>query len=610
MSWLQQRSGVAEETLRSNLFVLPGKDAVDHIFRVSAGLDSLIVGEGQILSQVTACHRAAVGEGGQGGKVISGLLEQAVVFGKAVRSQTGIAKGSVSISSAAVEFAEDVVPADLRKPLRDTSVAIVGSGKMARLILVHLRSLEEKSRAPRSIALCSRSVDDGSGAAALQKEFGADLDITLYPLSDVYDVVSAHDVAFFATAATEPVVTREGMASHPGLAGRTSPLVLVDVSVPRNVEAGVEGIANVISYNIDALRAIVEKNREARKTEIHKAEAMLEQKSLEWLRWHGSLISVPTLRRFNQHAETVRQRELEKYSEAMSHLTDKQRAAVESFTKQLTMRMISTPMEQLKKDMPKGERYNTIKEFNTLFDLYGGLHVQRRDDSIRLLEYLTETVCQSCGDAAAVTETKMSPEIKCHNFATHPQDVTRALARQQLAELAVIQKLSCGILKSTQQTLHYLEQRADLIRSKLAASRFGAINSEALQECAAPAGMGLVDTVLAGERAVEAETMSCVAENLAALSVAAVTNLRGRAETVRLASISSNKPLKKLSTSDVLIVEQLSHDLVNALLAEPTSHLTSPQAIDEKSRTLETFKGIFGIQVTEVDVASEFASAR
>lgn len=140
MSYLERRSGLSQQELRKNLFLLSGEDAIWHLMRVSGGLDSLVVGEGQILSQVKQAYTRGMEPTGSGGKVVSRLLNSAVAAGKRVRSETGISKGAVSISSAAVEFSQMRCPKDLGKPFDESRIAIVGAGKMSRLLMIHMAS--------------------------------------------------------------------------------------------------------------------------------------------------------------------------------------------------------------------------------------------------------------------------------------------------------------------------------------------------------------------------------------------------------------------------------------------------------------------------------------
>jgi len=222
--YLAKKSGLPVSILRKNLFMLSGDDAVWHVMRVSGGLDSLVVGEGQILSQVRQCYMHSVEEDGCGGKVLARLLNTAVAAGKRVRSETAIAKGSVSISSAAVELSEMLSQQDLQLPFSEARLAVVGAGKMTRLLITHLAS-----RGLERITIVNRS--EGR-PKELQEQF-PDVDIEIRLMDDLWDVVGRSDIVYTATSSVDYVIDEQKLEEN-GLAGGR-PLMLVDISVPRNV---------------------------------------------------------------------------------------------------------------------------------------------------------------------------------------------------------------------------------------------------------------------------------------------------------------------------------------------------------------------------------------
>lgn len=222
--YLSQRSNLPVSVLRKNLFMLSGDDAVWHLMRVAGGLDSLIVGEGQILSQVRQCHLHSIEEDGCGGKVLSRLLNNAVAAGKRVRSETGISKGSVSISSAAVELSEMLSQSDLNLPFSEARLAVVGAGKMTRLLITHLAS-----RGLERITIVNRSV---GRPRELQEQF-PDIDIEVKLMDDLWDVVGRSDIVYTATSAVDYVIDEKKLQENGLASGR--PIMLVDIAVPRNV---------------------------------------------------------------------------------------------------------------------------------------------------------------------------------------------------------------------------------------------------------------------------------------------------------------------------------------------------------------------------------------
>ena len=222
--YLSTRSGMSVSALRKNLFMLSGDDAVWHLMRVSGGLDSLVVGEGQILSQVKQCHFHSIEEDGCGGKVLSRMLNQAVAAGKRVRSETGISKGSVSISSAAVELSEQLCNDDLNLPFSEARLTAVGAGKMTRLLINHLTG-----RGLTKITIVNRSM----ARPEELREMFPDVEIEIKLMDDLWDVVGRSDIVYTATSAVDYVLDERRLQEN-GLGGGR-PLMLVDIAVPRNV---------------------------------------------------------------------------------------------------------------------------------------------------------------------------------------------------------------------------------------------------------------------------------------------------------------------------------------------------------------------------------------
>lgn len=571
MRWLKGRSGLTDGTLRENIFVLKHDDAVQHLLRVSAGLDSLVIGEGQILSQVKACHQAATGEGGHGGKILARLLNQAVQSGKQVRDKTGLARGAVSISSAAVEFAEARASQDLLKVLTDSTVAIVGAGAMARLLLVHL-----KSRGVRRVVVCSWNIGEGSRAAALVDDFSADMNIVLRPLSEIYDVISKHDVCFFATAAVEPIVTRSGLVKAFDSAQKSLSRVLIDICVPRNVEQEVDSVANVFLYSIDRLKDVVTTNTEARRGEIVQAEAMLQGDVNQWLTWHMSLAAVPTLTRLQERAEVLRQKQLRKHAHEIGKLSQKQQESLKKFTEGLVKSLMHQPMVQLNKPQTVEEKQHTIEEFHRLFDLYEGRDARRMDEAVTLLEFLGQMRFNDQKDAVDMLQGPKLPNLaaQLHNITTSRGHLQQARSNDWLAASRIIDELEYAITLATLQSTEDREKRVISMRKVVTD-----INQDFGEER-------------------QAQALGRNARSLAEDAVNTVAKLRERSEIIREQKFSKQKKyLKSLTQAEAKLVEKVSHGIVNALMAGPTSHLMSNQTVDEKIRTLNSFASLFRVPV-------------
>jgi len=348
-------------TLRKNLFMLSGDDAVWHLMRVSGGLDSLVVGEGQILSQVRQCHTHSIEDDGMGGKVLSRMLNNAVAAGKRVRSETAISKGSVSISSAAVELSEMLSLKDLNLPFSEARLAVVGAGKMTRLLITHLAS-----RGLEQITIVNRSL---GRPQELQEQF-PDVDIEVKLMDDLWDVVGRSDIVYTATSSVDYVID-ESLLETNGLAGGR-PLMLVDISVPRNVGEDCKSVPNVQAYNVDDLKAVVAKNTAMRQKEMIEAENLLREEAATFSGWRESLAAIPTINQLQEKANSVREEELNKCTKKLSqnsHLSDREMEAVERLSRGIVNKLLHGPMAHLRKSDNVDDQQAAIKELSSIFRL-------------------------------------------------------------------------------------------------------------------------------------------------------------------------------------------------------------------------------------------------
>jgi len=359
--YLAERSGLPVSLLRKNLFMLSGDDAVWHLMRVSGGLDSLVVGEGQILSQVRQCHLHSIEEDGCGGKVLARMLNNAVAAGKRVRSETAISKGSVSISSAAVELSEMYSMKDLNLPFSEARLAVVGAGKMTRLLITHLAS-----RGLEKITIVNRSL---GRPQELQEQF-PDVDIDIKLMDDLWDVVGRSDIVYTATSSVDYVVD-EALLKENGLAGGR-PLMLVDISVPRNVGEDCKQIPNVSAYNVDDLKAVVARNTAMRQKEMIEAETLLREEAAGFSGWRESLSAIPTINQLQEKANNVRQEELDKCTRKLSqneNLSDKEIEAVERLSRSIVNKLLHGPMSHLRQHDNVDDQQHAIKELSAMFRL-------------------------------------------------------------------------------------------------------------------------------------------------------------------------------------------------------------------------------------------------
>uniref|UniRef100_A0A6U2B9Q2 Glutamyl-tRNA reductase n=1 Tax=Pseudictyota dubia TaxID=2749911 RepID=A0A6U2B9Q2_9STRA len=362
--YLADRSGLPVSTLRSNLFMLSGDDAVWHIMRVAGGLDSLVVGEGQILSQVRQCHLHSIEEDGSGGKVLSRMLNNAVAAGKRVRSETNISKGSVSISSAAVELSEMLCQDDLNLPFSEARLTAVGAGKMTRLLINHLtgRGLEK-------ITILNRSM---ARPKELQEQF-PDVEIECKLMDDLWDVVGRSDIVFTATSSEDYIIDEQRLEEN-GMAGGR-PLMLVDISVPRNIATDCKEVPNVSAYNVDDLKAVVARNTAMRQREMIEAESLLREEAASFCGWRDSLSAIPTINQLQEKAANIRRAEMDKCARKLSqneNMSEKELEAVERLSRGIVNKLLHGPMSHLRRHEDAGSRRAAVQELSAMFQLEDG----------------------------------------------------------------------------------------------------------------------------------------------------------------------------------------------------------------------------------------------
>jgi glutamyl-tRNA reductase len=338
------------EQMADHLYVRSGADAARHLFRVAAGLDSLVVGEPQILGQVKAAY-AAAHEGRFTAALMNRLFHSAFTAGKRVRSETGLGEGAVSVSYAAIALARKIFG-----DLRGRSVLILGAGEMAKLTGVHLHAQQVKQ-----ITIASRTL---LTAQNLATHLGG----TAVPWDALDSALHGADIVVTATGASEPVLTRarleEAMRPRRGRA-----LFIIDIALPRDVEASAGDLDQVFLYNIDDLRAIVQENLARRTAELTRAEAIVDEEVAKFVAWMQSREIVPTVVALRQRFEAIRQAELARLEPKLTGLPPEARTRVEEITRLIVEKLLLTPTEQLKSVSDEAMIVAYADALNRLFSL-------------------------------------------------------------------------------------------------------------------------------------------------------------------------------------------------------------------------------------------------
>jgi glutamyl-tRNA reductase len=313
------------DELAPHLYDRVDAEAVRHLFRVAAGLDSLVVGEPQILGQVKDAF-AVAGEQRAVGPLLNRLFHASFAVGKRVRSETTLGEGAVSVSYAAVELARKIFGA-----LNGLTVLVIGAGEMGKLTVIHL-----KTHGIADVMISSRTTPH---AAALAQA----LDARAVGWEEMGAALARADIVITATGSTVPILGKTQIAAATGR--RTRPLFIIDIAVPRDIDPAAGELEQVFLYNIDDLQAVVKENLSRRAAEVSRAEAIIDEEVDRFLGWLRSRGAIPTVVALRQHFERIRRAEVERLSHGLS---PDARARVDDITRLLVEKLLLSPTEQLK----------------------------------------------------------------------------------------------------------------------------------------------------------------------------------------------------------------------------------------------------------------------
>jgi glutamyl-tRNA reductase len=350
--FLEEFHGVAAAGLTSHLYDHRHAAAVRHLFRVVASLDSLIVGEGQIAGQVKRAYEQAQAQG-TAGPVLHALFQHARLVAKRVRTETGIARGHVSVSSAAVDYVRQVFA-----HFHDKTVLVLGAGKMGELTLRHLRQLQ-----PLRILVANRSLPR---AEAVARGCGG----SAVPWEQLDDVLARADIVLSTTGAPEPIVSLE---RYERIRARRSggPVVILDIAVPRDFDPRIHDGDRTCLFNIDDLKRIREQTLHERLAHVAPAEAIVEQEQRRFLndwsrRHHG-----PVIARLTQDFEAKRQAIVQQLlSRLNGRLTASDRTYIEGAFRLLQNQFLHGPIRALTEETPEGGGHTLLEALRKLFRLH------------------------------------------------------------------------------------------------------------------------------------------------------------------------------------------------------------------------------------------------
>ena len=319
---------ISRDAFSSHLFALEGRDAVAHLFRVAAGLDSAIVGEPQILGQVKDAYQAA-SERHCTGPLLRSLFERSFLVGKRVRRETALGEGAVSVSFEAVSIARKIFA-----HLEGRRVLVVGAGDISTLTAQHLRS-----SGVGEILIASRTAAHSQVLAEQVNGFAV-------PWSEMMSALGTADIVITATGAQRPIITRAHVEAV--TRRRSDPLYIIDLAVPRDVEPSVGDIEQVFLYNIDDLQKFVQKNLSSRSAEVERADAIVNEEVGKFLASQLSRRADPAIKALRKHFYDIRDSEILRIEGKLAALSPEQRDLFEHATRRILEKLLHEPTEQLK----------------------------------------------------------------------------------------------------------------------------------------------------------------------------------------------------------------------------------------------------------------------
>lgn len=340
LEWLAGYHGLPPQDLKPFVYTHPQSEAVRHTFRVASGLDSMVVGEPQILGQMKEAVRVAESAGTLG-TLLNKLFQRSFAVAKEVRSNTGIGANVVSMAAAAVKLAARIFPS-----LAEQKVLLIGAGEMIELAATHFAAQQ-----PRGMAVANRTLER---AETLAHRYNAES----FELRDLPERLHEFDVVISCTASSLPIIGK-GTMERTVRARRHRPVFMVDLAVPRDIEAEVGVMDDVFLYTIDDLAATVREGLDARQAAVAQAEAIIESQVGSFLHWMKTREMVPLIRQLRESAEEARSHEVER-AVRMLMRGDDPKAVLEALSHGLTNKLMHAPTEALSQGSQDDQALKTL----------------------------------------------------------------------------------------------------------------------------------------------------------------------------------------------------------------------------------------------------------
>jgi len=348
--FLSEWHEIPEQDFCRSVYVHENADAANHLFRVASSLDSLVLGEAQVLGQVhdayLAARTAQVTD-----KVIHALFQKAFSVAKTVRSKTDIGAGNVSISSVAVDLASSIF-----MEFSGKTVMVIGAGEMGELTLKSLLS-----RGVGKVLVLNRSIDKACEIAAA---YGGEA----VAFTELDRHLHRADIVITSTASPHPILHEKNLAQALELRNQ-EPMFVIDIAVPRDVDAGAGDLDNLYLYNVDDLRKVMDENLEARRHEAERGAEIVERSAQDFVRWLRGIAAEPTIVSMANELRAIREQELQKTLAALPDLTEKQREEVRYLTERIVGKILQSPMTQIKHEIGHHDPHTVLHLARRLFGL-------------------------------------------------------------------------------------------------------------------------------------------------------------------------------------------------------------------------------------------------
>jgi len=344
----------SEKELGNYVYIYQDLTAIKHVFKVASSLDSLVVGEPQILGQLKTAYRKAL-EAGTCKTILNRLMHKAFFTAKRVRTETQIASKAVSISYAAVKLAQKIFG-----NLSQASALLIGAGEMAELAALHLLHSGVKQ-----IYIVNRTL---SNAQELAKRFKG----KAIPYSDLDKILIQADIVISSTGAPHTIITSKQVKAIIKKR-KYQPMFFIDIAVPRDIDPDLNQLDNVFLYDIDDLQEIVEENMVSRQEEAKKAEAIIEEETIKFKEWLQKLELAPTIKELMQKGEALAQKEAEKTSKKLN-LSPQEAKQLQVMAKALVKKLYANPISFLKKTQQSTSSLDYLDLFRKIFNLDENKH--------------------------------------------------------------------------------------------------------------------------------------------------------------------------------------------------------------------------------------------